>query len=123
MACVSEAIGLALMNSSGAPAPYESRDQYGDASGVAVMNLIEKNIRARDIVTRKSLENAARVVLARGALQMLACICMPSRMRQELILICSTCVKFSATLHTLCLCAQAVPMLPRIFTKWVECLL
>ncbi len=66
MACVSEAIGLALMNSSGAPAPYESRDQYGEASGQAVMNLIEKNIRARDIVTRKSLENAARVVACTG---------------------------------------------------------
>ncbi len=66
MACVSEAIGLALINSSGAPAPYESRDQYGEASGVAVMNLIEKNIRARDIVTRKSLENAARVVACTG---------------------------------------------------------
>ncbi|WP_342069078.1 dihydroxy-acid dehydratase [Yoonia algicola] len=66
MACVSEAIGLALMNSSGAPAPYESRDQYGVASGEAVMNLIAKNIRARDIVTRKSLENAARVVACTG---------------------------------------------------------
>ncbi len=66
MACVSEAIGLALLNSSSAPAPYESRDQYGEASGVAVMNLIEKNIRARDIVTRKSLENAARVVGCTG---------------------------------------------------------
>ena len=66
MACVSEAIGLALMNSSGAPAPYESRDQYGLASGEAVMNLIEKNIRARDVVTRKALENAARVVACTG---------------------------------------------------------
>jgi len=66
MACVSEAIGLALMNSSGAPAPYESRDEYGVASGIAVMNLIEKNIRARDVVTRKSLENAARVVACTG---------------------------------------------------------
>jgi dihydroxy-acid dehydratase len=66
MACVSEAIGLALPNSSGAPAPYESRDQYGEASGVAVMNLIERNIRARDIVTLKSLENAARVVACTG---------------------------------------------------------
>ena len=66
MACVSEAIGLALLNSSGMPAPYESRDQYGDASGQAVMHLIEKNIRARDIVTRKSLENAARVVACTG---------------------------------------------------------
>lgn len=66
MACVSEAIGLALPNSSGVPAPYESRDAYGEASGEAVMNLIEKNIRARDIVTRKSFENAARVVACTG---------------------------------------------------------
>lgn len=66
MACVSEAIGLALPKSSGAPAPYESRDAYAEASGVAVMNLIEKNIRARDIVTRQSLENAARIVACTG---------------------------------------------------------
>jgi len=66
MACVSEAIGLALLNSSGMPAPYESRDAYGEASGRAVMNLIEKNIRARDVVTLKSLENAARVVACTG---------------------------------------------------------
>ena len=66
MACVSEAIGLALMNSSGMPAPYESRDQYGEASGKAVMNLLEQNIRARDVVTRQSMENAARVVAATG---------------------------------------------------------
>ncbi len=66
MACVSEAIGLALPNSAGAPAPYESRDSYGTASGEAVMKLLEKNIRARDVVTRKSLENAARVVACTG---------------------------------------------------------
>jgi len=66
MACVSEAIGLALMNSSGMPAPYEGRKEYGEASGRAVMNLLEKNIRARDIVTRQSLENAARVVACTG---------------------------------------------------------
>lgn len=66
MACVSEAIGLALLNSSGAPAPYESRDQYASASGEAVMALLDKNIRARDVVTRKSLENAARVVACTG---------------------------------------------------------
>lgn len=66
MACVSEAIGLALPNSSGAPAPYESRDQYSVASGEQVMNLIESNIRPRDIVTLKSLENAARIVACTG---------------------------------------------------------
>ncbi len=66
MACVSEAIGLALPNSAGAPAPYESRDQYSEASGRAAMRLLERNIRARDIVTRESLENAARVVACTG---------------------------------------------------------
>lgn len=66
MACVSEAVGLALFNSSGAPAPYESRDQFCEASGRAVMGLLEANIRARDVVTRKSLENAARVVACTG---------------------------------------------------------
>lgn len=66
MACVSEAIGLALMNSSGMPAPYKDRAAYGEASGRAVMKLIEQNVRARDVVTRKSLENAARVVACTG---------------------------------------------------------
>ena len=66
MACVSEAIGLALFNSSGAPAPYESRDHYAIASGIAVMDLLAKRIRPRDVVTRKSLENAARVVACTG---------------------------------------------------------
>jgi len=66
MACVSEAIGLALPGSAGAPAPYESRDEYAKASGEAVMKLLEKNIRPRDIVTLKALENAATVVAASG---------------------------------------------------------
>jgi dihydroxy-acid dehydratase len=66
MACVSEAIGLALPNSAGAPAPYESRDDYAIQSGKAVMNLIKNNLRPRDIVTRKSFENAAAIVAATG---------------------------------------------------------
>jgi dihydroxy-acid dehydratase len=66
MACVSEAIGLALPGSAGAPAPYDSRDAYAEASGQQVMELIRLNLRPRDIVTRKSLENAATVVAAAG---------------------------------------------------------
>jgi dihydroxy-acid dehydratase len=66
MACVSEAIGLALPGSAGAPAPYESRDAYAEASGEMVMRCIALGIRPRDIVTRKSLENAARIVAASG---------------------------------------------------------
>ncbi|HEX5317824.1 MAG TPA: dihydroxy-acid dehydratase [Stellaceae bacterium] len=66
MAAVSEAIGLALPGSAGAPAPYDSRDAYAEASGQQVMELIRRNLRPRDIVTRKSLENAAAVVAAAG---------------------------------------------------------
>jgi len=66
MACVSEAMGLALPGSAGAPAPYESRDHFGEESGRAVMKLIETGLRPRDIVTRKALENAAVVVAASG---------------------------------------------------------
>jgi dihydroxy-acid dehydratase len=66
MACVSEAIGLALPGSAGAPAPYDSRDKYAEASGQAVMELLRLNLRPRDIVTRKALENAATVIAAAG---------------------------------------------------------
>src|SRR3546814_4563737 len=66
MACVSEAIGLALPGSAGAPAPYETRDEYAVASGKAVMELIKSQLLPRDIVTRKALENAAAIVAATG---------------------------------------------------------
>ena len=66
MATVAEAIGLALPYSCGAPAPYEIRDRFCYASGEKVMELIARNIRPRDIVTRKALENAAAVVAASG---------------------------------------------------------
>ena len=66
MACVSEAIGLALPGSAGAPAAYESRDRFCFDSGEAVMNLLKLKIRPRDIVTRKALENAAAVIAATG---------------------------------------------------------
>ena len=66
MATVSEAIGLALPYSAGAPAPYEIRDKFCMPAGEMIMDLIVKNIRPRDIVTRKALENAAAVVAATG---------------------------------------------------------
>ena len=66
MACVSEAIGLALPYSSGPPAPDETRDKYALQSGKVVMDLLEKNIRPRDIVTKDSFINAAVVVAATG---------------------------------------------------------
>jgi dihydroxy-acid dehydratase len=66
MACVSEAIGLALPGSAGAPAPYETRDEYAYHSGRVVMDLIKSQLRPRDILTRKAFENAATVVAASG---------------------------------------------------------
>ena len=66
MACVSEAIGLALPYSSGTPAPYEERDKYALESGKQVMELLKLKIRPRDIVTIESLKNAAVIVAATG---------------------------------------------------------
>jgi len=66
MACVAEAIGLAMPGSSGPPAPFDSRDAYAEAAGRQVMRLIELGLRPRDIVTRKALENAAAIVSATG---------------------------------------------------------
>ena len=66
MACVSEAIGLALPGSSAPPAPYDERDSYAAKSGHEVMNTLANNILPRDIVTRKALENAATIVAATG---------------------------------------------------------
>ncbi len=66
MACVSEAIGLALPYSSGTPAPYEERDKYALESGTQVMELLKRNIRPRDIVTIEALKNAAVIVAATG---------------------------------------------------------
>ncbi|PKP91483.1 MAG: dihydroxy-acid dehydratase [Alphaproteobacteria bacterium HGW-Alphaproteobacteria-16] len=66
MACVGEAIGLSLPNSNMVPAPYSSREQIAVAAGYQVMELIEKNIRPRDICTREAFVNAARIVAATG---------------------------------------------------------
>src|SRR5216684_2038601 len=66
MATVSEAIGLALPYSAGAPAPYQFRDKFCMTAGEQVLELVRLNLRPRDIVTRQALENAATVVSASG---------------------------------------------------------
>jgi len=66
MACVAEAIGLALPGSSSTPAPYESRDKFAYDSGIKVMDLINTQLKPRDIVNKKSLINAARIVACSG---------------------------------------------------------
>jgi dihydroxy-acid dehydratase len=66
MACVSEALGLAISGSASPPTPLDSRDAFAVYAGQQVMELLARNIRPRDIVTRKALENAATVVAASG---------------------------------------------------------
>jgi dihydroxy-acid dehydratase len=66
MATVSEAIGLALPYSAGAPAPYEVRDHFCMTAGEMIVDLIARNLRPREIVTHEALENAAAVVAASG---------------------------------------------------------
>src|SRR5579872_2724062 len=66
MACVAEAIGLALPYSSGPPAEILSRDDFALKAGETVMDLLARKLRPRDICTRKAFENAAMVVAASG---------------------------------------------------------
>ena len=66
MACVSEAIGLALPGAAGMPAAYDSRDDFAHKAGVTVMDLLDRNIRPRDILTGQAFENAASIVAASG---------------------------------------------------------
>jgi dihydroxy-acid dehydratase len=66
MACVAEALGMALPGSSAYPAIHPDREKVDIAAGKAVMSLLEKNIRPRDIMTKKAFENAVRIVAATG---------------------------------------------------------
>src|SRR5215510_301188 len=66
MASIGEAIGMSLPGSASAPAVDRRRDDYAYDSGVAVMNLIERNIRARQILTKEAFENAIAVTMALG---------------------------------------------------------
>lgn len=66
MASVGEAIGLSLPGSATVPAIDDRLAEYAIASGAAVMNLLEHNIRPRQILTRDAFENAITVVMALG---------------------------------------------------------
>ncbi|HEY3833497.1 MAG TPA: dihydroxy-acid dehydratase [Acidimicrobiia bacterium] len=66
MASVAEAIGMALPGSSSAPAVDRRRDDFAYESGQAVMNLLELDLRPRQIMTKDAFENAIAVVMALG---------------------------------------------------------
>ncbi|MEI6736754.1 MAG: dihydroxy-acid dehydratase [Actinomycetota bacterium] len=66
MASVGEALGMSLLGSACAPAIDPRRLQYAYDSGIAVLNLLDRGITARQIMTKKAFENAIAVVMALG---------------------------------------------------------
>lgn len=66
MASAAEAMGMSLPGSAAPPAVDRRRDGFARRSGEAVVELIRQGITTRDIITRKSLENAISVVMAFG---------------------------------------------------------
>lgn len=66
MCCLAEALGMSLPGSAMVPAVSSARLAVAQASGRAIVNLVEKNITARQIITAKSIENAVRLTSAIG---------------------------------------------------------
>ena len=66
MNCLAEVLGLALPGNGTIPAVYSERIRLAKHAGMAVMNLLEKDIKPRDIVTKESIENALSVEMALG---------------------------------------------------------
>jgi dihydroxy-acid dehydratase len=66
MSSAIEAMGMSLPYDASYPAVSAAKEREAFQAGVALCKLIEKNIRPRDIITRKSLENAYTLVLALG---------------------------------------------------------
>jgi len=66
MACAAEAMGMSLPGSASPPSADRRRDAWAHRSGEAVVNLIAQGITARDIITKKALENAIAVTMAFG---------------------------------------------------------
>ncbi len=66
MNCLTEALGMGLKGNGTIPAVYSARIELAKHAGMAVMELIKKNIRPRDIMTREALLNALTVDMALG---------------------------------------------------------
>lgn len=66
MNCLVEVLGMALPGNGTIPAVYSERIRLAKHAGMAVMNLLEKDIKPRDIVTKESIENALSVEMALG---------------------------------------------------------
>src|SRR5487761_2449885 len=66
MASVGEALGMSLLGSASVPSIDPRRDQYAYDSGVAVLDLLDRGVTARQVMTREAFENAIAVVMALG---------------------------------------------------------
>lgn len=66
MNCLSEAIGMALPGNGTIPAVYSARMQLAKKAGMQIMDLVRKDIKPRDIVTPKAIQNALAVDMALG---------------------------------------------------------
>ena len=66
MNCLTEAIGMSLRGNGTIPAPYSARIRLAKLTGMKIMELVEKNIRPRDIMTEKAFKNAEAVDMALG---------------------------------------------------------
>lgn len=66
MASVAEALGMSLPGSASPPAVDRRRDDFAYSSGLAVVNLLDRGITARQIMTKQAFENAIAIVMALG---------------------------------------------------------
>ena len=66
MNCLTEALGMGLSGNGTIPAVYSERIKLAKHAGMAVMELVRKNIRPRDIMTKESIINALTVDMALG---------------------------------------------------------
>lgn len=66
MACIAEALGMSLPGTAAIPAVHADRLRAAEATGVAAVNLITQPVRPSQVITRDSVENALRVLLALG---------------------------------------------------------
>lgn len=64
--CLAEAVGIALPGNGTIPAVHSNRIMLAKHAGMAIMNLVEKDIKARDIINEKSLRNALACDMALG---------------------------------------------------------
>ena len=117
MACVGEAIGLSLPNSNMVPAPYSTREQIAVAAGVQVMELVERNLRPRDICTAPP--SSTQPASSPRPVDRLTprCICPRWRARRGSTSTCSTSPRRSSRRHGSPTSSPAGNMSPRICTR------